>query len=256
MSEDEKRRVREFFGRHARSYTRSRSHRSGPDLVRLLELVEPGSGARALDVATGPGPLAMALARRGVRVFGLDLTLEMGREFLANMAAEGLSAEGFTVGDSEALPFPPGAFDLVTCRRAAHHFPRSDLAAREFARALRPGGVLALADMTVREDPAAARLANEMERARDGSHQRALPASEWGGIATAAGLRVDFLEVLLDRVPWATWIAPLEADGEESRKARSLAEAADPEVAAQVVEEGPDGGFYLKQRVLLVAHRP
>src|SRR5712691_13051431 len=44
---------------------------------RLIDLAAPGPGARALDLATGTGDLAFALAARGARVAGLDITLRM-----------------------------------------------------------------------------------------------------------------------------------------------------------------------------------
>src|SRR5215831_11782291 len=44
---------------------------------RLIDLAAPRPGARALDLATGTGDIAFALAARGARVVALDVTLRM-----------------------------------------------------------------------------------------------------------------------------------------------------------------------------------
>ena len=82
--------------------------------------------------------------------------------------------------DAEALPFPDDAFDLVTCRLAFHHFPHPDTAVHEFARVLRPGGVLGFADNIAVEDATGAAFYNEYERLRDPSHHEVLPLSPNG----------------------------------------------------------------------------
>ncbi len=49
-------------------------------------------------------------------------------------------------GDSERLPFPAGAFDVVTCANSFHHYPHQDRAVAEMYRVLKPGGRLFLVD--------------------------------------------------------------------------------------------------------------
>jgi demethylmenaquinone methyltransferase/2-methoxy-6-polyprenyl-1,4-benzoquinol methylase len=93
--------------------------------ARLAALAPPGGG-RALDLASGTGDIAFALAARGWRVAALDIThrmLQLARE------KAGSSSVTFTTGDMMALPFPSSAFDLVTTGYGIRHVPR-------------PGGVL------------------------------------------------------------------------------------------------------------------
>ena len=76
---------------------------------RLIDAGGAGAGTRVLDLATGTGDIAFALAARGARVVGLDITLrmiELARE--RNAIARGRSAPAFLVGDMLALPFPVG----------------------------------------------------------------------------------------------------------------------------------------------------
>src|SRR3977135_3355399 len=71
---------------------------------RLIALAAPQPGARALDLATGPGDIAFALAARGARVVGLDITLRM-IELARGKANSKRIAPHFLVGDMLALPF-------------------------------------------------------------------------------------------------------------------------------------------------------
>ncbi len=78
---DPKERAEDFFSRYAPAYTESVSHRSGGDLQRLIALLQPQGHGRLLDVATGPGHTAFAMAPYVEAVVGLDLTPAMAREF-------------------------------------------------------------------------------------------------------------------------------------------------------------------------------
>jgi ubiquinone/menaquinone biosynthesis methyltransferase len=105
---------------------------------RLVDLAAPRPGARALDLATGTGDIAFALASRGARVVGLDITFRM-IELARAKGARGLVLQ-FLVGDMLALPFPAGSFDIVTTGYGLRNVP--DLAATidEIGRVLTPGG--------------------------------------------------------------------------------------------------------------------
>lgn len=111
-------------------------------------------GANVLDVACGPGESAFAAARLvapGGSVVATDFAPEMvaGAERIA--AARGVEGVTFRVADAEALPFPDGSFDAVTCRYGVMFFPRPEQAMREFRRVLRPGGRASLVAWGPRE---------------------------------------------------------------------------------------------------------
>ena len=133
-----------FFSEHAHAYATSPTHAAGWDLDRLVSLVAQG-GDRAIDVGTGTGHTAVALARRGIHTTGVDPTPAMLAEAAALAGAQGLGhLVDWVRGTAESLPLPSEAADIVTCRRAAHHFQDIRLALGEMARVLRPGGVLAV----------------------------------------------------------------------------------------------------------------
>ena len=100
-----------------------------------------------LDVATGSGNAALAVARRGCEVVGVDYVpalLERGR---LRAKAEHLDVE-FVEGDAENLPFPDASFDAVVSVYGVMFTPNQRRAAAELARVCRPGGRIALASWT------------------------------------------------------------------------------------------------------------
>lgn len=254
-SDDAKSRVRDWFTRHAAAYRTNASQRAGADLVRMLELLAPAPHERALDVATAAGNTALAMAHFAQSVVAVDLTPAMQAQFERNAAEAGLSNVSFGVADSERLPFPDAAFDLVTCRRAVHHFPDPPRAAAEIARVLRPGGRAGLVDMVAPEDPAAARLFNDLERARDASHVRALAASEFRSVFEGAGLVAVACELQPDRIAWPAWLSPEEPGGAADLAARARLASATP-AERRAVSDGEGAGLvFLKTRIVLVARR-
>jgi demethylmenaquinone methyltransferase/2-methoxy-6-polyprenyl-1,4-benzoquinol methylase len=122
---------------------------------RLVDLAAPRPGARALDLATGTGDIAFALAARGACVVGLDITwrmIELARHKQTDGARQTsggrsperlpppLGALRFLVGDMLALPFPARSFDLVTTGYGLRNVPNLTLAIDEIARVLTPRG--------------------------------------------------------------------------------------------------------------------
>jgi len=108
---------------------------------RLAVLAEPLAGRRALDLATGTGDIAYALALRGARVVGLDITHRMIE--LARAKARDQSGRcTFLVADMIALPFPDCSFDVVTTGYGLRNVPDLTQAVDEIARVLAPGGMV------------------------------------------------------------------------------------------------------------------
>lgn len=101
----------------------------------LLDAVGVRSGVRLLDVATGPGYVAAAAARRGAGVVGVDFSAAM----LAEARRQHPGVE-FQEGDAEALPFPDSSFDAVVMNFGLLHLGRPEQALAEARRVLRSGG--------------------------------------------------------------------------------------------------------------------
>ena len=105
--------------------------------AKLVSLADVRRGERALDLAAGTGDIAFAIAARGAKTIGLDITHRM-----LQLATSKSSAARFITGDMANLPFRRSAFDLVTTGYGLRNVPDLDLAIDEIARVLKPGGRL------------------------------------------------------------------------------------------------------------------
>ncbi len=188
-------RVRAQFGPAAAAYTHSGVHRDPGALRRVVELACPIPGDLALDIATGPGHVALALAPYVAKVIAYDMTEEMLLETQRNAAGRGLTNVVTRKGVAERLPFPDSTFDIVTVRHAPHHFTDVQGAIREMARVAKINARVVIVDSTSPEDESLDRQWNQIEKLRDPSHVRSYRPSEWRAIVAGAGLRVSFEEV-------------------------------------------------------------
>jgi demethylmenaquinone methyltransferase/2-methoxy-6-polyprenyl-1,4-benzoquinol methylase len=110
---------------------------------RAADLARVGPGARALDVATGTGDLAIELGRRGASVTGIDFA--PGMLEVARRKAPGIA---FERGDALALPYDDGTFDAVTVGFGARNFADLDRGLLEMTRVARPGGRVVVLEIT------------------------------------------------------------------------------------------------------------
>lgn len=205
--------VQSYFGDKADAYRTSASHGNADDLARMVSWLAPRPGERALDVATGGGHTAMALARAGCETIATDATPAMVRDHppLPRLVCA-----------AERLPFRRGSFDIVTSRIAPHHFPDLALFAQECARVLREGGRLYVFDLTTPEDAGAANIIDHVERLRDPSHGHSWSASEWAGALARAGLEVARLDRTASELDLEPWIARAKMPREREAELRRV----------------------------------
>jgi demethylmenaquinone methyltransferase/2-methoxy-6-polyprenyl-1,4-benzoquinol methylase len=115
---------------------------------RAVDLARVGPGSRALDVATGTGDLAIALARRGAEVVGSDFSEGMLER--ARAKAPGLRWEH---ADALALPYGDDSFDAATVGFGARNFGDLERGLGEMARVVRPGGRVVVLEITTPAKP-------------------------------------------------------------------------------------------------------
>ena len=109
----------------------------------LIEALDVHSTEHVLDVATGSGNAALAAARRGCTVVGVDYVPALLERARQRIEAEELEA-AFIEGDAEALPVDDGSFDVVSSVFGAMFAPNQEKTASELARACRSGGRIGL----------------------------------------------------------------------------------------------------------------
>jgi SAM-dependent methyltransferase len=150
----------------------------------LRSFVAPRGDERALDVGTGAGTLALALAPLVREVVGVDIVKELLERARANAPAN----VTFVEGDATNLPLESGSFDLVCTRRTLHHIAHPEPALAEMVRVTAPGGRVFVDDQIAPVDPLAALDLDRFEQARDPSHTRTLPDIDFRQLFEANGL--------------------------------------------------------------------
>jgi ubiquinone/menaquinone biosynthesis C-methylase UbiE len=186
--------AKRIFGARAAQYTTSGVHTDPLVLGHVVARSAPEPDWFVLDVATGTGHTALALAPYVTFVSGGDLTPEMLAEAEKLRSERGITNVSWHLSDVHRLPFGDETFHLVTCRRAAHHFSQITQALAEMKRVLRPGGRLVIDDRSVPEDDFVDACMNELDRYHDESHVRQYRPSEWRQLLETLGFTVKAVE--------------------------------------------------------------
>jgi ubiquinone/menaquinone biosynthesis C-methylase UbiE len=226
--------------RFARTAERVAAHQDNraPRLAQQVrDFVQATGDERALDVGTGAGALAFALAPLVREVVGLDPVpelLELARQ-------RRLPNTEFVEGDGAALPFPEASFDLAGMHRTLHHVAQPDRVVAELARVTRQGGHVLVVDQLAPDDPAAAAALHEFETVRDPSHTRLLADGELKELFAANGLSVLRERREDEHRDLGAYLDLAGCEGDRRARAEALA-AADPRVRDAAV------GWYLLER--------
>jgi ubiquinone/menaquinone biosynthesis C-methylase UbiE len=207
MARNFKDKVREQFGRTADGYVRNKGFSQGEDLAEAVRLLKPTQDDVMLDVACGGGHTALYFAPYVRSVVASDLTMQMLKK-----AQEYISEEGgvenvtFREADAEDLPFPSGAFTILTCRVAPHHFPDVPRALKEFHRVLRrKEGRLVIIDTLLPEDEEIAEFFQQVEKTRDITHVQSYRQEEWVRMIDEAGFDVRETEIIPKTHEFQEW---------------------------------------------------
>ncbi|MBI0582790.1 MAG: methyltransferase domain-containing protein [Methanomassiliicoccus sp.] len=244
-------RPEEVFSRRASHYATSKVHDDKVTLSWLVDAAAPGREDVALDIGTGAGHTALALAPRVTRVEAIDLTEEMLGEARKLAGKRGIDNVTFSIGNAMSLPYPDRSFDIVTCRRAAHHFTDLERALGEMARVLRVGGRMVIDDRSVPEDDEVDELINRMDVLHDPSHVRDRRTSEWSALVRGTGLELLSMRPYRRRVPLSHFTDMVDPPTESAM--RDLVARASDHAKKAIALEVTDGCVLLDNFFILLS---
>ncbi len=170
---DSIRQARESFNAELRSPDYERIHGDDEQLRALIGYLGAAPGGAYLDLATGRGYVAFALAEGWpeCRVVGVDLADEAIATNAEKAVVRGLANLEFRVVDGIRLPFADDAFDGVVCRYAFHHFPEPRATLANVRRVLKRDGRLVVAD-AVRDGADTVDFINAFQALQQDGHVR------------------------------------------------------------------------------------
>jgi ubiquinone/menaquinone biosynthesis C-methylase UbiE len=218
---DESAEVRKRFAGTAALVAEQQDRRAAETRERIGRLLAPSGEEQALDIGTGAGAFAIALAPLVRHVVGIDLVPELLAEGRKRAPANVELVEG----DATALPFEFASFDLVTTARTLHHVARPELVLAEAVRVLRPGGTMLVVDQLAPVDPMAAIELNTFERTRDPSTTRVLADVDLRGLFDSNNLVLRHSEIVREHRHLEGYLDLAGCHGEQREVARALAPA-------------------------------
>ena len=210
--------VKERFGRTAEVVAAHSAEQVDKVREEVRSLLTLSGNERVVDVGTGAGTLAFALAPRVREVVGVDAVPEL----LAAARAVAPANVTFIEADATSLPLESFSFDLAVTRRTLHHIARPELVVAELVRVTRLGGTIVIEDQIAPVDPLAALEVDRFERARDPSHTRLLPDVDLRHLFEANGLVLETRRYRTERRTLDSYLELAGRTGEERERAAAL----------------------------------
>jgi SAM-dependent methyltransferase len=200
------------------AYAREAVPKNRPFAVALVERVAPPVGARVLDVATGPGVVAVEAAKQvgpEGTVLATDFLAEWEPHVTANAAAAALGNITFVTMPAEVLDLPAASFDAVFCQFGLMFMPDPLAALREMRRVLHRDGRLGVTVWSVPENVGIFTVPRVIAAALPSSGPDA-PPSPMGmgepGLLEGLVAKAGFREVTVERVTRSFALADAEAE--------------------------------------------
>jgi 2-polyprenyl-3-methyl-5-hydroxy-6-metoxy-1,4-benzoquinol methylase len=227
---------------------------------RLLEgfvrFADVPTGGRVLDAGCGPGLLAEAflIDERNYTVHGLDVSGEMVQRARARCERFADRAEFVQEEFIASRPRREG-YDAAVSRLVLHHVPDPEAFVRSMTAAVRPGGVVALADHVADADASLAEWHRRVEVMRDASHTVNLSAGAMVDLAAQCGLRELVYEEHTISTDFDEWFSRGTHSVTRDECLRELLSAEGRRSRAWRAELGPDGSVSMTGVVAFVRGR-
>ena len=243
------------FSERADQYGKDHILADVSDVEKVLDDLKIRPGTRALDVATGNGHTALCLAARGLTVTASDISGAMLAQATA-LAKERHLTLTLQEHPAEQLPYADGAFGLVICRVAAHHFSDPAGFVREASRVLKHYGSLVVIDGCVPDDQIEpGEWLNRVEKLRDPSHVQLYMPQQWRRWCIDAGLTVLSSRQDALKQKDLNWYLNVANTPEENRKKVRELVAKAPVSARELFKIGQEEGkiVWTWRRLVLIA---
>jgi ubiquinone/menaquinone biosynthesis C-methylase UbiE len=248
--------VRQEFTKQADAYAANPVIASQDRATQLVRVVQPTPHDRVLEVATGPGYVAMAFATCCREVVGVDLTEAPLVIAEKTRQERGLANVRFETADANQLSFADATFDVVVCRFAFHHFPEPQRVLSEMVRVCRRAGTVAIEDLVVSEHPERAAFHNRLENLRDPSHTAAMPLSRLLSLFAAAGLEVERVQSGTFPQSLERWLQNAQTPPDKASQVRNMVERdAAEDLSGLYPFRNPDNQWCFTQRTAVVVGR-
>lgn len=236
--------IQRQFGAAAADYVTSPVHAGGADLARIAQIAAAIRPAHALDLGTGGGHVAYAMAPHAKRVTACDLSEAMLAVVAGEAARRGLPTITALAASAGDLPMADASCDMVACRFSLHHWRDPAAGLAQARRVLHPGAPAVFVDVIAPAAPAADTHLQTVELLRDPSHVRDFTVREWQAMLAEAGFAITAMVHARLRMDFAEWIARQRTPPAQAAAIRAVQALAPAEVADHFAIEA-DGSFML-----------
>ena len=222
----------------------------------FLNWARLAEGKRVLDIGSGTGTLALAIADNGAQeVVGADISLamlEQAEYWRLNNLSPSRNHVSYRLAPAQLLPFPEERFDVVICRMVMHESHKPEKIIRESVRVLKPGGLFILADLLSDDDAVKRATQNAIEERRKPCHVAARNTEQYRQLLEGAGLILEQEEAVVFERELEDWLRDIPAHLSDGTAVREMFEASMETDAAGINARRQGGGLVFDQRLFYI----
>lgn len=210
------------------------------DINRVVDLAEPQSSDAALDIITGLGHIARALASKVSSVDAIEPDEKMLQEAEALAGNDGINNIQFIHGDPMKLPLETDKYDIVTARMALRHFGNGAQCIKEVHRVIKPTGRFLIADSLAPPHADLEDFLTNLMQHRDRSHVKSYTLAELESLLERENFDIDLIEIYPKENDFESWAKKTGTDDDTVRMIARLFQGASERVKRhfRVVSKG------------------
>jgi ubiquinone/menaquinone biosynthesis C-methylase UbiE/broad specificity phosphatase PhoE len=261
-AEDNLETVRRVFDRVAAQHAGNHQPPDDETMERFLRFAHFPENARLLEIGSGTGHIALALAQRGAsEVVGVDVSPGMleQAEYLRLSSVDSTTARrvSFRLASAHALPFDNQSFDVVVCRFLFHLIGKPASTLQEIRRVIKPSGLLILVDLLGDEDAVKRATQDAIEERRNPGHRAARSLQQYRRMLTEAGFSIEDEKSETESRELQEWLQEMAVDEAARDAIKEMMEASMETDAAGLSVRNQEDTILFNQRTLyLRAQKP